>query len=825
MTKRPIQEIQDYPNKKQKFEVNHFLRKIVIRNDLDPHVYLATNDKYVKIGNYIYKTKNDLKFFENIKANYVVGLSKIQFDDVESFRNDNNEIIISTFNPSNKNSMTTDVEELAIKLTSLTNFKITTKIDSLKNHISDLLMDQIVSLGQNFCTEFKGILMNIRISSIDEMTMGKITEFTNVDISSFDNNIIIYNNCITLKSKQVKVKITKCIELSNSNKKSNKSTFPVIIDKSVLNDYAIKIFNGPFSNGDSYKFEVDNLELSFSISVLTENINSKFKNTYCLDKFDNKNINIISNTSNVIITEKEEIAEKISFTVSPQNSTNHTIVKVDNLLKHINKNIQEFTENQKIKCTIRNDEKLGENIELFLTSEYICPEGDTSELVKYHIIPDETKIVLATEAKSKIILVHNNDPIPIKKITLKVKKSNGGGGFFAMLLGEEDDKGQIFDIKKLEKIIKRKFPKKTAVRYQKKFKYDDTSCIIMVKKLEFDDNVEESKIKTNKHATYGLITEETEFKFIISKNNKSFTLNDPTGSTIINKPIEELEKYVGGITKEISIVVRDICLSRGKWKDKFSARGLKAPKGIIFHGPPGTGKTSLARQLGKLLGCEGERFRLMSGPEIFNKWLGQSEANVREIFKPAKEAYKKHGENAPIYMVVIDEIDAMLPIRDDSTGNPARSSVVNQFLSEIDGLEQFNNLICVGITNRLELLDPAAIRAGRFGTHVKIGLPDKKGREKIFEIHTCKLKEIGCLAKINFLKLVDSTDNFSGADIENVVQLASMYSLERLNNLETEDEEIIEKNEKITQDDFVKAIKEVSDINNKSKNVPVHMYL
>lgn len=822
MTKRPTQEIQDYPNKKQKFEINHFLRKIVIRNDLDPNVYLATNDKYVKIGNYVYKTKNDLKFFENIKANSIVGLSKIQFDDVESFKNDDCEIIISSFNPLNKNSMVSDVEELTIKLTSLTNFKITTKIDSLKNHILNLLMDQIVSLGQNFRTEFKGILINIRVSSIDEATMGKITEFTNIDISSSDNNIIIYNNCITLKSKQVKIKITKCIELSN-NKKTNKSTFPVIMDKNFLNDYAVKIFNGPFSNGDSYRFEIDNLELTFSISVLAENINSKFKNTYCLDKLDNKNINIVSNTSNVIITEKEEIAEKVSFKVSPQNSTNYTIVKVDNLLKYVSKNISEFTENQKIKCTIKNDEILGENIELFLASNYIYPDADATTAVKYHIIPDETKVVFATEAKSKIILVHNTDPIPIKKITLKIKNLNGGGGFLSLLLGEDDDKKQIFDIKKLEKIVKRKFPKRTAIRYQKKIKYDDTNCIIVVKKLEFINDIDESK--TNKYATYGLITEETEFKFIISRNNKSFTLNDSSRSAIINKPIEELEKYVGGITKEISIVVRDICLSRGKWKDKFRARGLKAPKGIIFHGPPGTGKTSLARQLGKLLGCEGERFRLMSGPEIFNKWLGQSEANVREIFKPAKEAYKKHGENAPIYMVVIDEIDAMLPVRDDSTGNPARSSVVNQFLSEIDGLEQFNNLICVGITNRLELLDPAAIRAGRFGTHVKIGLPDKKGREKIFEIHTGKLKEIGCLSKINFSKLVDMTDNFSGADIENVVQLASMYSLERLNTLETEDEEIIEKNEKITQEDFVKAIKEVSNINNKSKNAPVHMYL
>lgn len=822
MSKRPLQETDDYPSKKQKLEDTHLLRRIVIRNDLDPHVYLDSDDEYVKIGNYIYRTKSDPNFFQSIKSDRIIGLSEIQASDVSSHKNDNNKIVITTFDPTRKNTTIEDVEELTVKLSSMTNFKITVKINMLKNHILDLLKNHIVSLGQNFRTQFKGILINIQVSAIDEMTIGKITEETNLDISNFDSNIMIYNNRITLKSKQFKIKVTKCIELSTS-KQSNKSIFPIIIDKSILNDYVVKTFDASFSNNDSYIYEKDNLQFTFSISVLVENINSKYKNTYCLDEFDCDNLNIVSTTNNIIITEEEILADKISFNIT-SNGTEHKIVHVDSLLKYVNKNIEELTENQKFKCEYR-DSPSGKNTELSLSVNYIYPECDKPS--KYYIVPDETKIVFSTDKKSRVILVQNLEPVSIKKITLKLKKINTGGGIFALLTGNDDDnKNQIFDIKRLEKIIRRKFPKKTSVCYQKKIKYDDTDCIVKVKKLDFGDGFDETKAKESKYTTYGLITDNTEIKFIISRDNKAFTLNDSTGSTMLDNPIEELEKYVGGISKEIAIVVRDICLSRGKWKDKFKQRGLKSPKGIIFHGPPGTGKTSLARELGKLLGCDGERFRLMSGPEVFNKWLGQSEANVREIFKPAKEAHKKHGDNAPIYMVVIDEIDAMLPVRDDSSGNPARSSVVNQFLAEIDGLEQFNNLICVGITNRLELLDPAAIRAGRFGTHVKIGLPDKNGREQIFAIHTSKLKEIGCLGKVNFQKLVEQTDKFSGADIENIVQLASMYSLERLTNLNTDDPIIVEEVEKITHEDFMKAIKEVENINNKSKNTgPVHMYI
>ncbi|XWV25205.1 putative AAA family ATPase [Tupanvirus deep ocean] len=801
-------------SKRSKLEEIVTIKKIIVRNDDDPHVYANLPCNYVKIGDYVYK----VKAYDHIwlksnpdKFDASVSMTLTQYNDINSYVYDN-KVTVSSYNVKDVLS----IERLTISLSTDTNFKIITKREDITKYILNILKDHVVSIGQNFVMFYQGIIVNICINDADMMTMGLVCDETEIDFKYFDSNIVICNKCVTLGCKSVKVFITKCIDVNNSemlldeSENTNTSKFPLIMDQKTLSTYARNAFSDTFTDNDSMLYTIGGIEYTFNIKVVGSNKLTKFKNTYELKKNDTETLQIQSNTENVIITDGRKLADKICFSVLPINIYKYDvedyILVVDDIVNYFKKNIRTLTNKQVFKYHIKNKE-------VQLKINYINPHSGND--IMYELDPEHTKIDFDTETKSKFILVKNRVPYEVEKIVFKLKKPPVGG-LFSFLMGD-DNKSQMFDSKKLEKTVKNLFPKKTAVKHQMKFSYSGNDCIVVVKELNFKEK-EAPTIGKKKYATLGLITDNTEFKFEISRNNKSFTINDTTKSDILKNPIAELEKYVGGISDELKKVVRTICLARGKLRDEFAARGLKAAKGIIFHGPPGTGKTTLARNLGKLLGCEGDRFRLMSGPEIFNKYVGESEANVRGIFKPAKEAWKKHGENAPMYMVVIDEIDAMLPSRAEGTGNPVRNSVVNQFLAEMDGLEQFNNLICVGITNKLDLLDPAAIRAGRFGTHIKIDLPDKKGRVKIFEIHTKKLKELNRLTGVNFDKLAELTDAFSGADIENIVELASTYSLERLNVIDNIDKDTIDKHGNITHEDFVKAIKEIRETNNKSSN-------
>lgn len=338
---------------------------------------------------------------------------------------------------------------------------------------------------------------------------------------------------------------------------------------------------------------------------------------------------------------------------------------------------------------------------------------------------------------------------------------------------------------------------------------------------------DEPTLKTEHHTVgkkyyrLGQIVPETQINIKVSEKDKSLCLNKPVDS--IHDPIVELEKYVGGMSEQLKTVIRTLLLSRGKLRDEFRKRGLKPTKGIVLYGPPGNGKTTLARNIGKIFGCEGERFQLIAGPEVFIKWVGDSEKKVRSLFKPAKNAWKKYGKDSPLYMLVIDEIDAMLPARGNSPGNRVSDSVVNQFLSELDGLIQFDNFICIGLTNRLELIDSAVTREGRLGIHIEVGLPNKEGRLKIWQIHTKILRESDRLGNISYEKLVDASEGFSGAQIEEAVIRASNYSLERLSKLENINSEAIEKSGKVTMEDLERSIKELR--NNDKDKAYIHMYI
>ena len=229
-----------------------------------------------------------------------------------------------------------------------------------------------------------------------------------------------------------------------------------------------------------------------------------------------------------------------------------------------------------------------------------------------------------------------------------------------------------------------------------------------------------------------------------------------------------------------------------KHKEAFDYVDVETPKGILLHGPPGTGKTLIAKALAKMTESN---FISIKGPELLSKWVGESEKGVREIFRKARQA-------SPC-IIFLDEVDALVPRR-GSGGSESHvtESVVSQILTEIDGLEELNDVLIVGATNRLDIVDEALLRPGRFDRIIEVPNPDSKGRQHIFEIHT-KKKPLG--NDVNIAKLVELTDGFSGAEIGAVANRAAIIALKRYVGGKSQNVKEI----KISQQDLIDAVDKV----------------
>lgn len=229
-----------------------------------------------------------------------------------------------------------------------------------------------------------------------------------------------------------------------------------------------------------------------------------------------------------------------------------------------------------------------------------------------------------------------------------------------------------------------------------------------------------------------------------------------------------------------------------KYKDAYDYVDVEAPKGILLHGPPGTGKTLIAKALAKITESN---FISIKGPELLSKWVGESEKGVREIFRKARQA-------APC-IIFLDEVDALVPRRGSGgSDSHVTENVVSQILTEIDGLEELNNVLIIGATNRLDIVDEALLRPGRFDRIIRVPNPDEKGRQHIFEIHT-KKKPLDSDVKIS--EIVKLTDDFSGAEIAAVANRAAITALKRYVSGKSKNVKEI----KITQQDLIDAVNKV----------------
>lgn len=201
-----------------------------------------------------------------------------------------------------------------------------------------------------------------------------------------------------------------------------------------------------------------------------------------------------------------------------------------------------------------------------------------------------------------------------------------------------------------------------------------------------------------------------------------------------------------------------------KHPETFKRLGVRPPKGTLLYGIPGTGKTLLA----KAVASESEaNFISVKGPELLSKWVGESEKGVREIFRKAKQA-------SPT-VIFFDEIDAIAGARSgNDTDSGVTKRVVNQLLTEMDGLEELQDVSIIAATNRPDMLDAGLMRPGRFDRHIKVDVPDEEARIAIFEVHT---KGMPLAEDVNLKKLAKNTEGYVGADIEAVCREAAMFTL------------------------------------------------
>lgn len=265
--------------------------------------------------------------------------------------------------------------------------------------------------------------------------------------------------------------------------------------------------------------------------------------------------------------------------------------------------------------------------------------------------------------------------------------------------------------------------------------------------------------------------------------------NDPImrhGLFTATKSISDIDfnlKEVGGHKKELARILLQVFYSRIIPPEMAEAYGVKHVKGVLLYGPPGTGKTHIARSVASMF--PKTQVKVISGPELKSKYVGESPENVRNIFYDAREAWRAKGKDSDVYVYIFDEIDSLAPIRGGQTGTHAEDDIVAQLLTELDGVDSPDNIIILGTTNRKDLIDPALLRPGRLEEHIEIALPDETGRLEILSIKSASMNDEKLLDPAVDLKTwAKETKNFTAAELEQLVKKAVHFAME--DNLEVE---------------------------------------
>lgn len=313
--------------------------------------------------------------------------------------------------------------------------------------------------------------------------------------------------------------------------------------------------------------------------------------------------------------------------------------------------------------------------------------------------------------------------------------------------------------------------------------------------------------------TRGILTRHTTIDFFKDAKtgiNLKASNRRPAANSIIQPGFKFEDMGIGGLDNEFSAIFRRAFASRIFPPGLVERLGIQHVRGILLYGPPGTGKTLIARQIGSMLNAREPK--VINGPEVLNKYVGQSEENIRKLFADAEKEYKEKGDESGLHIIIFDELDAVCKQRGSTGGGTGvGDSVVNQLLSKLDGVDQLNNILLIGMTNRMDMIDEALLRAGRLEVHMEISLPDESGRAQILKIHTAKMRKNEVLhPDVNIEELAKLTKNFSGAELSGLVKAATSFAFSRhikVGTMAAIDENVV--NMKVEQADFMNALDEV----------------
>lgn len=279
-----------------------------------------------------------------------------------------------------------------------------------------------------------------------------------------------------------------------------------------------------------------------------------------------------------------------------------------------------------------------------------------------------------------------------------------------------------------------------------------------------------------------------------SLSNISFTGSsvNTRNDSLFKKDFDFEKMGIGGLGTQFQTMFRRAFASR-MFPGLVKQLGINHVRGILLYGPPGCGKTLIARQIGKVLNAREPK--IINGPEVLDKFVGGSEEKIRALFADAEKEQAESGDSSMLHIIIFDEMDAVMKTRGSTTGNTGVSdSIVNQLLSKIDGVDSLNNILIIGMTNRKDMIDDAILRPGRLELHIEITLPNEEGRVQILNIHTSSMKankRISQNAIDQLPALAALTKNFTGAEIEGLVRNAASFALARnidLSSVKTVDE-------------------------------------